>query len=413
MLDIKYVRENLEAVKSMIAKRGKRLDIDNIVELDEVRLEYVRAVEALRSERNKVSKNFTPENIERSKSIKLELKDLEDKQREASSDLTELLMSIPNILHPDVPEGATDEDNVELKRWGTIKELDFKPLPHEILGERLDLFDVKKGAEVSGSGFYYLKGAAVLLEFALIRYAMEVLMKEGFEPMITPELVRTKYASSTGYLPKREEADIYKLENDDLYLIATAEIPLAAYHSDEVLAEEDLPRKYVGFSSCFRREAGAHGKHKKGIFRVHQFDKVEMFAFVKPEDSMEMFGQLIEISEKLFQGLEIPYRMVNICSGDMNGPGYIKYDIEYYSPVDCEYREMTSGTNTLDYQARRLNVRYKNKSTGKTEFVHTLNNTTFAIGRTLIAIMENYQQADGSIVVPEVLRAYVGKDVIR
>ncbi|MBT3394685.1 MAG: serine--tRNA ligase [Waddliaceae bacterium] len=411
MLDAKFIKENTEDVKAMLKKRGVDVDVDSFVTINDSRITLITKIEALRAERNAISKKHSPENVARSKEIKQELKDLDTEYKDVEAKALELQMAIPNMLHPDVPEGHLDEDNVELKRVGDVPEFSFPVKDHETLGKELGMFDIAKASEVCGAGFYYLTGDAVLLEFALVKYALDALMAEGFIPMITPELVRKQYASSTGYLPKREEPDIYKIENEDLYLIATAEIPLAAYHAKETLQENDLPKKYAGFSSCFRKEAGAHGKHKKGIFRVHQFDKIEMFAFVKPEESMDMFHSVIAISEKLFQGLGIPYRVVSISSGDMNGPGHIKYDIEYWSPVDKEYREITSGTNTTDYQARRLSARYKNAE-GKTEFVHTVNNTGFAIGRTLIAIMENFQNEDGTITIPEVLRQYVGKDVI-
>ncbi|MGM0439704.1 MAG: serine--tRNA ligase [Chlamydiota bacterium] len=411
MLDIKYIKDHAEDVKAMLSKRGVDVEVDKLIELDNQRLALVTKVENLRAERNQLSKKHSPDNIQRSKEIKGELKDLEAQLKSLTEDVKEIHLAVPNMLHPDVPKGQDDDDNLEIRRWGGNPELDFTPLDHEELGEKLQLFNTKKAAEISGSGFYFLTGDAVMLEFALIKYAMDIVTSAGFLPMITPELIRKEVASGTGYLPKREAPDIYKIEDEELFLIATAEMPLAAYHSKEVLPEEQLPKKYAGFSSCFRKEAGAHGKHKKGIFRVHQFDKVEMFAFAKPEESMALFDQFIALSEKLYQGLKIPYRVVNICSGDMNGPGYIKYDLEYFSPVDKAYREMTSATNTTDYQARRLNIRYK-KSDGSLDYVHTLNNTTIAIGRTLIAIMENYQQADGTIKVPEVLQSYVGKEVI-
>ncbi len=412
MLDLKFIKEHIEEIKEVLEKRGSNAEIDRIVELDDRRLELINEIESLRAERNLLSKAHTTENIQRNKEIKAKLKDLEPLYKDLHDQVMDIQMSIPNMLHPDVPVAKDESGNIEIRRWGDAKELDFEPQDHETIGKKLKLFDLEKGAEVTGSGFYYLTGDAVLMEFALIKYAMDLLVGEGFFPMITPELVRKKYASGTGYLPRREEPEIYKIENEDLYLIATAEMPLAAYHANEILKEETLPKKYAGFSSCFRKEAGAHGKHKKGIFRVHQFDKVEMFVFTKPQDSMDTFHSLVGISERLFQGLGIPYRVVNISSGDMNGPGYIKYDIEYYSPIDKEYRELTSCTNTTDYQARRLNVRYKKDDDGKTEFVHILNNTTIAISRTLIAIIENYQQSDGTIRIPKALQAFMGKNYI-
>jgi len=413
MLDIKFIRDNPIKVKEMLLRRNvKDVDVDSVVALYEKQIEKGNVVQALRHERNTLAKNPTKESQERGKEIKHELKKAEDDLLQIEEELKDGLLRIPNMLHPDVPNGKDDSENVPLRFWGDIRELDFSPKDHEQLALDLDLIDLVKGAQLSGSGFYYLKNDAVLLEFALVRYALDILMESGFTPMITPELVRREHAASTGYLPKREAPDIYKIEDEDMFLIATAEIPLAAYHANEIIPQEELPKKYAGFSSCFRKEAGAHGRHRKGIFRVHQFDKVEMFAFSEPERSMEVFHELIGLSEKIYQGLNIPYRVVNICTGDMNGPGFIKYDLEYYSPIDKTYREMTSGTNTTDYQARRLNTRTR-KPDGSTEFVHTLNNTAIAISRTLIALLENYQQKDGSIKIPEVLRKYIGKDVIR
>ncbi len=411
MLEMKFIKEHVAEIREVLEKRGKGADLERLFELDDNRLELISSIESLRAERNSLSKEHTLENIERNKEIKGKLKELEPSYKDIVKQVRELQMSVPNVLHPDVPVGKDESSNVEVRRWGDVKTLDFAPVDHETLGTKLKLFDLEKAVEVAGSGFYYLTGDAVLLEFAIVTYALRLLMKESFFPMITPELVRKKYADGTGYLPRREEPDIYKVENEDLYLIATAEIPLAAYHAGDILKEDELPKKYVGFSSCFRKEAGAYGKHKKGIFRVHQFDKLEMFAFTKPEDSMDTFHNFVGLSEQLIQDFGIPYRVVNICSGDMNGPGYIKYDLEYYSPVDNEYRELTSCTNTTDYQARRLNVRYKG-SDGKTGYVHILNNTTAAIGRTIIAIMDNYQQKDGTIRVPDVLQDYVGKEVL-
>ncbi len=413
MLDIKFIRDNPNQVKEMLLRRNiNDINIDSVIALYEKQLQKNHDVQSLRAERNALAKNPTKESQERGKTLKNELKNVEDALCVIDEELKDALLRIPNMLHPDVPNGKDDSENVPLRYWGKIPELDFDPKDHEQLGIDLDLIDLVKGSQLSGSGFYYLKNDAVLLEFALVRFALDILMENGFTPMITPELVRREHAASTGYLPKREAPDIYKIENEDMFLIATAEIPLAAYHANEIIPHQELPKKYTGFSSCFRKEAGAHGRHKKGIFRVHQFDKVEMFAFSEPQKSMEMFYTFIDLSEKIFQGLKIPYRVVNICTGDMNGPGYIKYDLEYYSPIDKAYREMTSGTNTTDYQARRLNIRVR-KQDGSVEFVHTLNNTAIAISRTLIALMENYQQSDGTIAIPEVLQKYIGKDVIR
>jgi len=411
MLDTKFIKENTPEIEKMLQKRGVNVDIVRLIELNDERLELIQKIELIRAERNKLSKERTHKNIKRGREIKIELKNLEPTLETLKVQILDLQLSIPNMLHPDVPKGKDESENVEIRRWGKIPEFDFEAKDHVQLGTALGLFEIPRAAKITGTGYYFLTGDAVALEFSLIRYALALLTKEGFYPMITPELVRKRYAEGTGYIPKREEPDIYKLENENLYLIATAEIPLAAYHADEILKEEELPKRYAGFSSCFRKEAGAYGKHTKGIFRVHQFDKVEMFTFVKPAGSMDTFHYLINLSERLFQGLEIPYRVMNICTGDMNAAGFIKYDIDYYSPYGKTFREFTSGTNTTDYQARRLNIRYKKKG-GEAKFVHTLNNTAIAIGRTIIAILENYQQKDGSVKIPEVLQDYVGKSII-
>lgn len=411
MLDINFIRENPEEVKESIRRRGLEVDIDRLLESDEQRRDLVQKVEDLRAERNEISRQRAEGGRQRGREIKGELKSLEPQLKEVKEEWEDLLMQVPNLLHPEVPDGKDDTENVELRAFGGKPELDFEPKGHDELGKILDLIDVEKGAEVSGSGFYYLKNEAVFLEFALIRYGLEILQNAGFVPVVTPEVVRKKPAEGAGFIPRREEPDIYKIEGEDLYLIATAEMPLTAYHMNETLKEEGLPKSYVGFSSCFRKEAGAYGKHKKGIFRVHEFDKLEMYKFALPEQSEAAFAEMVGLEEKIYQGLKIPYRVVNICTGDMSAPAYVKYDLEYWTPVDKTYREITSCSNCTDFQSRRLAMRYR-KEDGSTGFVHTLNGTAIAIGRTLVAILENNQQEDGSVRVPEVLRDFVGKDVI-
>ncbi len=411
MLSIDFIRENPEKVKESVRRRGLNVDVDRLLELDNERRKLIQEVENLRSERNEISKQRTEEGKQRGRKIKEELKILEPQLKELEKDWEDIMLQVPNLLHPDTPDGKDETENVELRAFGGKPVLDFEPRGHEELGKALDLIDVGKGAEVSGSGFYYLKNEAVLLEFALVQYGLKVLQKEGFVPVVTPEVVRKEAAEGAGFIPRREEPDIYKVEGEDLYLIATAEMPLTAYHMNETLQKDELPKNYVGFSSCFRKEAGAYGKHKKGIFRVHEFDKLEMYKFTLPEQSEKAHQELVALEEKIYQGLNIPYRVVNICTGDMSAPALVKYDLEYWTPVDKTYREITSCSNCTDFQARRLAMKYR-KEDGSTDFLHTLNGTAIAIGRTLVAILENYQQEDGSVVVPKVLREFVGKDVI-
>lgn len=411
MLDINLIRENQNQVKESIRRRGLNVDIDHLLKIDNKRRELIKQVESLRAEKNKISKQQTADSRQLGREVKKKLNELEPLLKKTQEEWEDILMQVPNLLHSDVPDGKDDTENVEVRSFGGKPEYDFEPKGHDELGKNLDLIDVEKGAEVAGAGFYYLKNEAVLLEFALIQYGLKTLQNAGFAPVVTPEVVRGKAAEGAGFIPRREEPDIYKVEGEDLYLVATAEMPLTAYHMNEILKKEELPKSYVGFSSCFRKEAGAYGKHKKGIFRVHEFDKLEMYKFTLPEQSENAFAEMVGLEEKIYQGLKIPYRVVNICTGDMSAPAYVKYDLEYWSPSEKVYHEITSCSNCTDFQARRLNIRY-GKDDGSSEFVHTLNGTAIAIGRTLIAILENYQQKDGSVVIPEVLREYVGKEKI-
>lgn len=409
MLSLETIREKTGDVKSSIKRRGLDVDVDRILELDEKRRELIPQVENLRAEQNQISDlrgKPDEETLERAKKVKKEIKDIEPKLEEVEEELDELLLEVPNLLHPSVPDGGGESDNQEIKRWGGNPKLSFEPLDHEELGRKLDIIDIEKASEVSGSGFYFLKGKGALLEMALLQFGMKFLVERGYTPMIVPEIVRGKVASGTGYIPRREEPDVYKIEGEDMWLSATAELPLTAYHMDEILEKGDLSKKYVGFSSCFRKEAGAYGKHKIGIYRVHQFDKLEIYEFVEGElkVSNSAFEEIISLEEELYKQLNIPYRVVNTCAGDSSAPAYLKYDLEYWSPVDETYREMTSCSNCTSFQARRLNIRYKDGD--DINFVHTLNGTALTSTRTIIAILENFQQEDGSIVVPEVLRPY-------
>lgn len=417
MLDIKFIRENPEQVKASVNRRRADVNIDKILELDTQYRVLLGQTEKLKAQKNKLSAGKTkpsPEIIAQGKQIKQEIEQAESQLEIVQGRLKELLLAVPNLLHADVPDGKDDSENVEIRSWGGKPKLNFPAKNHEQIGEYLDIIDVKKTAEISGSGFFILKNQAALLEMALIRFAFDFLSKKGYQPLILPELVRGKVAEGTGYVPKREEPDIYKIEGEDLWLSATAEMPITAYHMDEVLSIDELPKNYVGFSSCFRKESGSYGKHKKGIFRVHQFDKVEIYKFTQGdlEHSEPAFKEIIALEEEIYQKLKIPYHVVNICTGDMSAPAYVKYDLEYWSPVDMAYREITSCSNCTDFQARRLNIRFRDKE-NNVRLVHTLNGTALTSSRTIIAILENYQQKDGSVKIPKVLQKYLGFKAIK
>ncbi|MDP1710740.1 MAG: serine--tRNA ligase, partial [candidate division WWE3 bacterium] len=343
--------------------------------------------------------------------IKSELKNLEPQLKNIEEQLEKLLWQIPNLIHPKVPRGFEEKNNKIIKSDKPVK-FPFKSLDHEQLAQKLDLIDFEAGSQVAGSKFYYLKNEAVLLEFALIKYAFDILLKEGFTPLITPDLAKSRIIDGVGFVPRGPESNIYSLEGEDLGLIGTAEITLGGYHAGQILEEKDFPLKYAGFSHCFRREAGSYGQYSKGLYRVHQFSKVEMFLFCRPRESDKLHEYLLSLEEKIFRGLEIPYRVVDIRAGDLGAAAYRKFDLEAWMPGRGEWGEITSTSNTTDYQARRLNIKYR-QADGTTEFVHTLNGTAIATSRALIAILENYQKEDGSVGVPKVLAPYVGKKIIR
>jgi seryl-tRNA synthetase len=328
----------------------------------------------------------------------------------------DLQMQVPNVVHPEAPVGESEDENKVHREVGEKPKFGFTPKDHLQIGKELDLIDFEAGAKVSGSQFYYLKNEAVLLEFGLVQYALELLMKEGFIPMITPDLALSRYYLGTGYLPRGDEAQTYEIRDMDLGLIATAEVTLTGYHADEVFPENELPKKYVGYSHCYRREAGAYGKFSKGLYRVHQFSKVEMYAYCRPDEGDKMHAHFLEMEEKLWQGLGIPYRVLEMCSADLGAMAVRKFDLEAWMPGKGEggdWGEVTSTSNTTDYQARRLNIKYRRNADQQLEYVYTLNGTAFAVSsRAILAVLENYQQADGSVVVPGVLRKWVGKEVI-
>lgn len=411
MLDIQFIRDNSQLVKDSVAR--KRMDasiVDQLLETDKHYRELLVKVEQLRAERNQITK----ETKDRGPVIKQQLQELEPQLEDLQEKNLSLHQQIPNLVHPQAPHGTTEDDNVEHRIVGTPTTFNFQPKNHLELGQLHDLIDFETGAKVTGSQFYYLKNEAVLLEFALVQFALQTLIKEGFIPVMTPDLAKSRYYLGTGYLPRGEEAQIYTIEGEDLGLIATAEVTLAGYHADEVFSYKDLPRKYVGVSHCFRQEAGAYGKFSKGLYRVHQFTKVEMYAFCTPEQSDEMHQHFLAMEEKLWQALKIPYRVLEMCDADLGGQAVRKYDLEAWMPSKGEtgdWGEVTSTSNTTDYQARRLNIRYKDDK-GNLNFVHTLNGTALTGSRTPIAILENFQQPDGTILIPEVLQPYIGKSKI-
>jgi seryl-tRNA synthetase len=341
---------------------------------------------------------------------------MKDRIPEKEADLSEVeqrmreeLLKIPNMTHPDAPIGKDDSENVEIRRWGEIPDFDFGVRDHVELGESLGIIDFDAGAKVAGSKFYFLRGDAVLLELGLVRYAMDILTQRGYQPTITPDLARDEMLVGTGFIPRGPETQIYSVEDSDLSLVATSEIPLAGSLADEILDENELPIRLAGLSHCFRTEAGSHGRASRGLYRVHQFTKVEMFAFTTPEQSDELHAEMLDIEERIFQGLGLPYRVVDICTGDLGGAAYRKFDLEAWMPGRNDYGEVTSTSNTTDYQARRLRIRYR-RDGGRPQLLHTLNGTAIAVSRALIALLEHYQQEDGSILLPEVLVPYVGKE---
>lgn len=420
MLDRRWVVEHLDEVRRNCAERGVSVEVDRLAVLENRRRELRTQLDACNRRANEIAKSLAKCRDEAERQAKREegrqLREdaarMEREMGEVEAEADALLRLIPNLTHPDAPRGG-EQDAREIARGATpIPEFSFPPLDHVQLAEKLDLIDFEAGGRVTGHGFYYLKNEAVLLELALQRYALDVLLQDGFIPMTTPDLARNDVLEGIGFLPRGPETQIYSIENSDLSLIATAEITLGGYYAGRILEADALPIKMAGISHCFRTEAGAHGRATRGIYRVHQFTKVEMFAFTLPEQSDAMLEHLRALECRIFDGLGIPYRVIDTASGDLGGPAYRKYDLEAWMPGRGEFGEITSTSNCTDYQARRLDIRYRVKGEKGTRFVHTLNGTAVAISRALIAILENYQESDGSVVIPEALRAWVGKDRI-
>jgi seryl-tRNA synthetase len=416
MIDLRLLREDLDSIKAAYSKRGGVAGLDRVVELDASYRELLREVEDLRAEHNRASKAIgrtPPEEreaaIERARSLAESLRDLEPRLEEMRADLEKAAAYLPNLPHESVPPGLSEQDNVVEREVGGRPEFDFEAQDHVSLGERLGIFDSDRAAQASGSRFVYLTGKGVILELALVRFAIDFLTERKFKPVVTPVLVRERAMYGTGFLPA-DEVEYYRVERDDLYLIGTSEVALAAMHMDEILPRADLPVRYAGFSSCFRREAGTYGKETKGLIRVHQFDKVEQFSFTHPQDSWDELQIIRANQECLLQRLEVPYRVFVMCAGDLGSSAAKKVDHEAWLPGARRYMEVTSATNATDYQARRLGIRFR--ADGGTRLVHTLNGTACAVGRTIVALLENHQQAGGSVVIPEALRPYTGFDRI-
>ncbi len=423
MIDLKALRIDPQTIYSALKRKGVDIDVDELLELDDQRKEYLQKTETLRRTQNEASQKIAAEKdagkkskmIAEMKEVSDDLKIYDEKLNLAQKSLNEKLLTVPNPPHESAPDGG-EEDALEVRKVGEPKNFTWKPKDHEELGATLDLIDTKRGAKVSGSRFYFLKNEAVLLEFALAQYVLEKLITKGFTPMTVPTLVRESAMIGTGFFPA-ERFEVYEVnpttkdnpEGDDLFLIGTSEVPLTMYHADEIL-EGKLPKRYVGFSTCYRREAGSYGKDTKGIFRVHQFDKLEMFSFCEPSKSWEEHEYLLSCEEEILTGLGLPYRVVNIAAGDLGAPAAKKYDCEVWIPSQRQYRELTSCSNCTDYQARRANIRVKGE-TGN-EYIHTLNGTACAMTRMLVAILENYQNKDGSVTIPEVLVPWVRKEKI-
>jgi seryl-tRNA synthetase len=421
MLDINVLRQNPEAIKQNCINRNVQADVDTVVRLDAERSRLITEGQVMQQRANEISKKIPSEKdpatrqalVAEGKEIKLKVAEFETRLKQVEAELHAAMLPLPNLTHPDAPIGQTAEMNKVLRRWGTPRTFDFAPKDHVALCEALQLADFEAGASVAGQKFYFLKNEGALLELALVQYAMSTLVKKGFTPVITPDLARVEVLEGIGFQPRDPDANtrqVYLIQDMDLCLVGTAEITLGGMHRDQVLDAAQLPMKYVGLSHCFRTEAGAAGRDTRGLYRVHQFTKVEMFGFCTPEQSEALHLEILAIEEEIFQGLGLPYHVLDTCSGDLGGPAYRKYDLEAWMPGrgnGGEYGEVTSTSNCTDFQARRLNIRYKSAGQKGTHVAHTLNGTAISCARAIVAILENYQEADGSVTVPEVLRPWM------
>jgi seryl-tRNA synthetase len=413
MLDPRLLRDDPDAVADSLRRRGSETDLGALISLEAEHRSALQQAEQLRARQKDAGKEIATLEGDAKQSAIDEVSGLAADVKEATARADELAerfrlawLEIPNLVDPTAADGYTEDDNLEIKRHGDAT---TEGTDHSRLGESLDIIDTDRAAKVSGSRFGYLKGKGALLELSLVRWAMDHLDEVGFTPMIPPVLVREHALEGTGFFPEARE-QVYEIPKDELFLVGTSEVPLAAYHGDEILDAAEMPMRYAGFSTCFRREAGTYGKDTAGIFRVHQFDKVEMFVFTTPEASAEEHDRLLEVEESLVRQLELPYRVVNVAAGDLGASAAKKYDIEAWFPGEQNFREITSCSNTTDYQARRLKVRFRGE--GGNTLAHTLNGTACAVGRTILALLENHQQPDGSVLIPEALQRYTGFDRI-
>jgi len=422
MLDYRFIKDNLEAVKENIRNRNMKADADKVVMLFDKRNELVTRLQNLQQQRNtnaaamkgKLDPDTRNRLIEEGKKLKDDIAAAEAELETVEKELDTEGRRIPNMAHPAAPIGKEDKDNLEIKRVGSPTTFNFEPKDHVQLGQELDIIDFDSATKVTGTKFYYLKNEGVFLELGLVRYAMDILQKKGFTPFITPDLAKEEILEGIGFNPRGAESNVYTVEGEGTCLVGTAEITLGGYYSGTILAKEKLPLRMAGLSHCFRREAGAAGQFSKGLYRVHQFTKVEMFAYCLPEESDALHEELRSIEEEIFSGLEIPFRVVDTCTGDLGAPAYRKWDLEAWMPGrnGGEWGEVTSTSNCTDYQARRLNIKFKDED-GKNKYVHMLNGTAIAVSRGIIAILENFQQADGSVRLPKALVPYCGFEVIK
>ncbi len=422
MLDLKFIRENLELVKKGAENKRHKVDLDRLMELDAQRRMHLQKVEKLKQERNLVSQEIAAlkktgdtadSQIAQMQKVAEQIKQLDNQLREVETELKEIQTWVPNVPHASAPVGTSEADNTDVKAWGSIQEMDFTPKPHWEIAENLDIIDFSRGSKVSGSFFINYKGIGAKLQRALISFMLDMhVEKHGYTEMLPPFVVNRTSMFATGQLPKLED-DMYLAQVDDLFLIPTGEVPVTNLHRDENLKSEDLPILYTAYTPCFRREAGSYGKDTRGLVRLHQFDKVEMVKFVKPETSYDDLETLLSEAEDVLQALKLPYRVIELCTADLSFAAAKCYDIEVWASGLQNWLEVSSCSNFEDFQARRANIRYRNMATGKLEYVHTLNGSGLALPRTVIAILENYQTDEGTVVVPEALRKYLGTDIIK
>jgi seryl-tRNA synthetase len=421
MLDVRFVRENIDTFKKSLENREYILPLDDFLTIEEKRRSLQRESEELRNKRNVVTDEIAvlknngqdaSQRIEEMKSVSQKVKELDEKIKVLEKKINDFLMNVPNIPHESVPVGKDETDNVEVRRWGEPKQFDFEPLNHWDIGEILEIIDFERASKIAGARFSLMKGLGAKLERSLMNFMLDLNISKGYQEVFPPIIVNRESMTGTGQLPKFVH-ELFIISDPEFYLIPTAEVPVTNIHRNEILSEKNLPIYYTAYTPCFRREAGSYGKDVRGLIRQHQFNKVELVKFVKPEDSYNELESLTKDAEDILQKLDLPYRVVALCTGDLGFAASKTYDLEVWLPGQQRYREVSSCSNFTDFQARRANIRFKREGKKGTEFVHTLNGSGLAIGRTLVAILENYQQKDGSVVVPEVLRPYMGVDVIK